>query len=850
MSSESPPLKKSRSRSSTRSPGAEPPSLTMGLRVFDGVLLVAFLGLTFLLGAFPLKDTDFWWHLRTGDLIRQTGSIPRTDPYTFTVEGKPWIDLHWLFQVAVSVVYQYGGIPALTIAKCAITCVAVGLLVTARRREWPLWAMLLAWLPALLVLGGRMYVRPETLTLLYLAAFLAVLLRIDRLPRLAFVLPIVQVAWVNTQGLFVFGPVLLATSLVDASLRRGAFAPGRMPWWRIVGLATLLTGLACVLNPYGLTGALYPLQLARTMNNPIFSHKIAELTPIPEFIRRHGAISLPFHLHLLTMALGALSFLLPIGWVVWTRIRSAVRSASKSDSAGLETAPKGKDRSSRLSTRASSAATWRLSPFRLILFVAFSVLSWRATRNSHQFAAVVGTITAWNFGEWAWAMRRRAWERHGSDRVGPAAEIAPRCVALASIFVVFAWVASGQFYESSREGRTIGLGEQPLWYPHEAVKFSGRPGMPQRFLGFHIGNASLYEYYFGPERKVFVDARLEVIGADLFERYNNLMVQISRNSGSWARELDEMGRPVVVVDLENNALIGATLLTHPDWRCVWFDPVGAVFVHVAYTDIVDAHTVDFAARHFRPLPEFEPNGMPALLASSKGLMNMASTVARTAGPIRALPLILLGSDHARRAGRADPTAGEPWKRLGQLEYFRETPWPESVKRYRLPLDPVFDLSPLRATYAFRKALEAAPDDFMSLLLLIDLFKARDMNEEMLPLLDRLIALTPINEDQAEQQERAVAHRVKVRAALGPYPSMAWENSMKLTIANDLLTSGRVASAVDYFTSAVPDHIRSWEETDKVATMRLHLGQPGEARRLWPGVAKPPRPGPPRTRESR
>ncbi len=69
--------------------------------------------------------------------------------------------------------------------------------------------MLVAWLPAILVLGGRIYVRPETLTLLYLSIFLAVLTRWDRHPALAAVLPIVQVAWVNSQGLFVLGPIIL-----------------------------------------------------------------------------------------------------------------------------------------------------------------------------------------------------------------------------------------------------------------------------------------------------------------------------------------------------------------------------------------------------------------------------------------------------------------------------------------------------------------------------------------------------------------------------------------------------------------------------------------------------------------
>ena len=74
----------------------------------DACLIFLFLTLTFLLGVFPLKDADFYWHLRTGDLIRQTGQIPRTDIFTFTASpGTSWIDLVWLFQVAVSWIYEH-----------------------------------------------------------------------------------------------------------------------------------------------------------------------------------------------------------------------------------------------------------------------------------------------------------------------------------------------------------------------------------------------------------------------------------------------------------------------------------------------------------------------------------------------------------------------------------------------------------------------------------------------------------------------------------------------------------------------------------------------------------------------
>ena len=185
----------------------------------DAGLITLFLSLTFLLGAFPLKDVDFYWHLRTGDLIRQTGQVPRVDIFTFERQGTPWIDLHWVFQIGISWIYEHGGVVALTLAKCGLTCLAVLLLITARRSDWPVWVMTLAWLPALLVLGGRMYVRPETLTLLYLAIFLAILFRWDRRPVFALLLPLVQVAWVNSQGLFILGPIVLVFALVDAIMR-------------------------------------------------------------------------------------------------------------------------------------------------------------------------------------------------------------------------------------------------------------------------------------------------------------------------------------------------------------------------------------------------------------------------------------------------------------------------------------------------------------------------------------------------------------------------------------------------------------------------------------------------------
>jgi tetratricopeptide (TPR) repeat protein len=862
MSSQSPPARKTKSKPAVEStaPIDDPPPLPATLRVLDWILIAAFLALTFLLGVFPLKDTDFWWHLRTGDWIREHGTVPTTDLYTFTVPDHPWIDLHWGFQVALSWGYAHGGVVALNLAKCAITCLAVFLVITARRRDWPLWIMLLAWLPALLVLSGRMYIRPETLTLLYLCADLAILFRWDRYPRLAFLLPIVQVAWVNTQGLFVLGPILIGCALISAVFRPGAFAPTRTNWWRTVGIATLLTGAACLLNPYGLRGALYPLQLLQTMGNPVFSQSIAELTPIPEFIKRNvGWNNLPLGLHLLTIIVGALSFVFPILWSVFAGVPSPhaptdrelgppTRASSKND------APKTKRKAAKRTNLARElpperVRDWSMTLFRFLLFAAFCRLSWQATRNSHQFAAVVGTITAWNLAEWAAAVSRRRPSRE-AESLGPF--ILPRLATLGCIALVFVLVASGRLYAWAGEDRRIGLGEEPLWFPHEAAKFAGKPGMPSRFLSFHDGYAALYDYYHGAERnpglerKVFVDARLEVVGPELYERYLDLQKDLSglKESSNWPAQLEEIGRPVVLTGHVTSPLIGANLMSSPHWRCVWFDPIVGVFVHDSNANIVRDDQVDFAARHFRPASAAMPQGIAALVASAKAIWNYSAALQGKRRPDLARPMILLGLDYARRINQADPESPTGWKLIGQLEASREPAMQETdrVQRYRLPFDPVFDLSAARATYALRRAHLAAPDDFLTLLLLSNQFEDRLMNEAASPLLERLIGLRPINQSQSGTQSQSEMKLAQIRERMGPEIGTTWENLSELDrIVASMLAAGRAGSAADLLERAYPSGTRPWEITDRIATLRLHLGEAERARTLWQKAPAPPRP---------
>jgi tetratricopeptide (TPR) repeat protein len=840
----------------------------------DVILVVLFLGLAFLLGAFPLKDADIYWHLRTGQLIRETGQVPRVDIFTYTREGAPWIDLHWLFQICVSWLHDHGGVVALNVAKCVVTCLAVLVLVMSRRREWPLWVMLLAWLPALLVLGGRMYVRPETLSLLYLSVFLAVLCRWDRLPWLVVLLPVIQMAWVNSHGLFVLGPIVLTFALMDAFcavaiawIRGNATLLARGRWWRIVGAGSLATFAACLINPYGLRGAVFPIELAGTMTNKVFSEGIAELWSIPFFIRQAGLNNLPLQLHFLTLTLGILSFLIPGSWWLGVGLRGSRLAANPSPGAKTSRAPatakarKSRSREGASSSRKKTAKTSRqpvaaesgrspafgwLIPFRMFMFAAFSYLSFQATRNSHQFAAVAGTVTAWNFGEWAAALRRRRAERRNGEAPPPSlwSLLSPRLAAGAAVLAVAAWVGSGVFYRMTGEGRTISLGEEPLFFAHEAARFAGGPDMPERFLSFHNAHASLFEFYNGPSRKVFTDPRLEVAGVDLFQRYLELDSKLKSNTYGWQSDLDRIGRPVIMVDHENrNWANGATLLSDGRWRCVWFDPIVAVFVHESFDRAVRNYSVDFAARHFRPEPTRTslPRADRTALAKAYRWYLAATPSHRTD---LVWPLLWLGEDQCRTLIRDDPGSATAWSLLGQIEIRRDPapPFPPSP-RFRLPFDPVLDLSSVRATYAMRRALDVNPGDLTTLLGLADVFGRRGMHEAALEVLDRIDLLTKSHPARVQILQEVEPKRQYHRHGLGEPPRASWSNAAELDrLITTMLATGRAATAADVIDEAMPPERSSGEALDRAAALRLHLGEPARARTLWEhGVTTAPDP---------
>ena len=510
----------------------------------DAALIVAFLGLVFLLGVFPQKDFDIWFHLRTGDLIRQGKPIPSHDLYTYTAPDSRWIDLHWGFQVAASWAYARGGFRGLNLAKCGVTALAMLVLITARRRDWPVWAMVMAWLPALFLLGGRMYVRPETLTLLYLSIFLAVIHRWERSPRWAFALPVV--AGVLGQ---LAGPV-----------RAGADRPGDGPARRRHRARGVVLGAEALVADgragFVADGARLPGEPVPAGRCPLPGRAGADdERPRLQRAHRRADVDPPLHPDARPVVAAA-----PAPFR-----RPGSRPAELPPAPGLAapvlggpTARVQGDRGTRRGDRGKTPqgeAEAQGEGGALLAAPAVPGVPLRGVRAAEpEGDAEQPPVRGGRRGGHGLELRRvgrrpraRSGEAPRSRGIGRGAPAAC-ALAFGALGAAALFVATGTYYDLAGEGRTVGLGEQPLWYPHAAAEFAGGPGMPRRMLGFHLGYPAMYEYYHGPSHKVFADPRLEVVGPDLYKRYLDAQRRITEEQPGWAEWLDDQGRPVIVAD--------------------------------------------------------------------------------------------------------------------------------------------------------------------------------------------------------------------------------------------------------------------------------------------------------------
>ena len=398
------------------------------------------------------------------------------------------------------------------------------------------------------------------LSLLFLATWLWILSRGEHTPRLMWWLPPLQVVWTNCQGLFVLGLLLGAAYGVDRLVR--CLAGGRWgvepapeaPSGITVACVGVLVGVACLVNPYLNDGALFPLELFKKFSvDRVLYMNIGEFQRPLDTIHHQGW-SLYF-------ASAAVLWIVTVASFIWLAMEG------------------------------------RLSVMRMLLFTAFSVLAWQASRNLTVFALVAACILCQN---WEHALRVRSMRK---KRISPVAtgQTEGRESALeaggqpwrrwlnSSLPLVLAALIFTNFsghWQRLSGGTRFGLGEMPDWYAHAAARFAGQEGFPKRAFVAHLGQAAVYIFHNSPGRRVFMDGRLEVATTNTYRQYIRTKMAIQSGIKRWLEPLrDQEGNlPVVILDKNFLGPEIKGLRNTPGWTCVYADGTAAVFLEQKQAD--------------------------------------------------------------------------------------------------------------------------------------------------------------------------------------------------------------------------------------------------------------------------
>ena len=231
--------------------------------VFD--LIVASSFVLFLIAAPLISCFDIWWHLKTGELIFN-GQFPNTDIFSFTAFGKPWVLHEYGSELIFYLAHRAMGIPGLILLKSFVCALTFGM--TFRVMLAKQINILVSFLFTLIIMLGTASswnVRPHLFTDLFLVLVFFIYTRFRHCPETGILrwLPFLFCLWINLHGGFVIGFIFLAVCIV-CELISTITAPRNsnnlsLSSIRSLTFYTLLSFLSCFLNPNTWKGVAYPL---------------------------------------------------------------------------------------------------------------------------------------------------------------------------------------------------------------------------------------------------------------------------------------------------------------------------------------------------------------------------------------------------------------------------------------------------------------------------------------------------------------------------------------------------------------------------------------------------------------
>ncbi len=237
------------------------------------LLLLLFYGL-FLSHSMNIVTADIGRHLKNGEVLFKTGTIIKTNFYSYTHAAFPTTNHHWGSGALFFLVWRMSGFTGLHIFFILLCLAAFLIFFFLAKKRAGIGIAALAAIPVIFLLAERTEVRPEVLSTIFCGVFILILTRVREHPitwRLLAALPLIEILWVNSHIYFFLGPCIIAAFFISHAIQ----GPRSRTALAALGSAFLASVTATLVNPFGIAGAAAPLIIFRN-----YGYRLAENQPV------------------------------------------------------------------------------------------------------------------------------------------------------------------------------------------------------------------------------------------------------------------------------------------------------------------------------------------------------------------------------------------------------------------------------------------------------------------------------------------------------------------------------------------------------------------------------------------
>ncbi|MDD4955326.1 MAG: CDC27 family protein, partial [Candidatus Omnitrophica bacterium] len=370
---------------------------------------------------------------------------------------------------------------------------------------------------------SRFSLLPDNFSFLFLILFLMPFILNKK--RLLFILPVIEVFWVNMHGFFFLGPIVLLLYLLLAKIKNKEIDKS---FYNTVKIIFLLTLLACFLNPQPLETIKYPIKVVKDIaagNQKAFFKYIQELqSPFAEFSANR-------------LFFGVLVFaFICLGFVR------------------------------------------KLNFFYVGLAIVFAAFSLNSLRNMYFFVPVAIVIFIDRFNCIKDFLLKGIFKEGGFY-------LLKACfifwIVLFSVDMtrqIIYFSHRSVFMVKENKNPQLGnyfFGINPYQQPKDMLEFIKTHKLPGRmFNTFNIGAHMIFNFF--PERKVFIDGRAEFYGRSFFSNY----IKLSEGSESALKSAIEEYKleGFIICYYADTPASAIKNINNKGFKCVYFGWDGIIFV--------------------------------------------------------------------------------------------------------------------------------------------------------------------------------------------------------------------------------------------------------------------------------